>query len=350
MTEMIGNFVPSSKPANINLGLGVVEPFPLAKEGEGSYAPPDGLDELCERIAKHHSVDRNQICITTGASLGLAATLSAIQPRGDVLCPRPYYPAYPGLISAFGHRVVFYDLLPENDWMPDPTQIKKLMSADVRAVLLNTPSNPTGKVIPAMVMEELVGIFARRPIKIIADEVASEFLYDGVVLPSLRDLVAPQQLIQIYSLSKAFAVPGMRIGYVISSRLTIAEVACAHWLMTLGAPLVSQIEMVKLLSSEGWTRIARIKRSLVEKRAIVGARLSKIASPDGGIFFWIPTSLRDAAPIVDWLQRREGIRVMSGDKFGAPSYLRICFGGNEDDLIRALPGIDHALKLFRVLF
>lgn len=311
----------------IDFGLGVVGTLSESVQGESEYGPPPGVDELRELIAAHHKVAMANVCVTAGASLGLTAALAMLK-KGEILCPKPFYPAYPGLIRAFGHQAVFYNLN-QNTWMPDPEQIRKLLSPTTRAILINNPGNPTGRLILESLLNRIAYELRDHCAVVLCDEVAAEFIYDGAKFPCARDIFRPEKLVQIRSISKAFAAPGLRLGYIIACPQRISQLAQTHWMLSLGAALTSQLSLLKVLQNQSWGRPQRIALQLAERRSFAKVILSSsVVIPDGGIFLWFKSPVEQSSIFCDYIKAEHAINLMPGSVFGAPDHFRVCFGGS----------------------
>src|ERR1044072_4575363 len=120
------------KSGVIDLSLGHVR---LTEAGEArhpgaEYAPPQGFDMLRTEVAAWMAVPVDAVAITTGAALGLSATLATLDRPCSVLCPRPYYPVYPRLAELLGFNLIHFDLTEDTGWQPDPAQLARLVRPD----------------------------------------------------------------------------------------------------------------------------------------------------------------------------------------------------------------------------
>ena len=320
----------------LNLGLGVITSSSLEFSEAGDYSAPQGLLDLRSSIAKRHGQGIENVCITSGASMGLAAAIAQLPPRSDILCPKPYYLAYPSLIKAFGHRPMFYNVSPE--FVCDtPILSESLLTKDTRCLIINNPSNPSGTILPNSYFGPIAQALKERNIQIINDRVASEFVYDSCGVPDIREILPASNVITIQSFSKSFGLPGLRVGYITASPDIVQSITHAHWRFTLGAPVISQHEVLRVLQREGWQRPAALLPDLTNRRrlaqSILGPRMSV---PEGGIFALVKTPATDSRKICDYLATKHSVITTPGHLFGVPAALRISLGVSERILHTAL--------------
>jgi aspartate/methionine/tyrosine aminotransferase len=134
-----------------------------------------------------------------------------------VLVPSPTYPLYTAVLAKVGARAVFYRTDPSNGWLPDPDDVKRLMSNATRALVVIDPNNPTGATYPADVRKALIELADRRNVPLLADEVYGDLAYDGAVAP-MASLCPDAPIISFSSLSKAYLAPGWRTGWMAVGR------------------------------------------------------------------------------------------------------------------------------------
>lgn len=325
----------------LNLGLGVITSSALEFSEAGDYSAPHGLLDLRSSIAERHGQDVENVCITSGASMGLAAAIAQLPPQSDILCPKPYYLAYPSLIKALGHRPIFYNASPEFVY-DTPVLSESLLTKDTRCLIINNPSNPTGRILPNSYFDPIAQALQQRNIQIINDRVSSEFVYDSRVVPDIREILPDGNVITIQSFSKSFGLPGLRVGYITASAKTVQSITHAHWRLTLGASVISQQEVLRILEREGWQRPAALLPDLTKRRRLAKSILgSRMSVPEGGIFALVKTPAADSRKICDYLATKHSVITTPGHIFGVPAALRISLGVSEQVLETAL---NHVLR------
>jgi alanine-synthesizing transaminase len=193
------------------------------RDGHNGYAPSVGILPAREAVAAELSgrgmpVTADRVLITAGTSEGIELALTALAEKGDdVLVPSPTYPLYTAVLAKVGARAVFYRTDPSNGWLPDPDDVKRLMSNATRALVVIDPNNPTGATYPADVRKALIELADRRNVPLLADEVYGDLAYDGAVAP-MASLYPDAPIISFSSLSKAYLAPGWRTGWMAVGR------------------------------------------------------------------------------------------------------------------------------------
>lgn len=320
----------------IDLGLGHVrlspdeidEPTVLGRE----YAPLPGLPALREAIAVREGVPAEHVAVTTGAAAGLAAVLGQA-PRGRLLCPRPHFPAYPKVAEMFGFDVAYYELEERLGWLPDPDRLARAVSSDVTVVLWNFPSNPTGSIASAEHVEALGRAVRDGGALVVSDEVYDDLMFDGEPV-RIDGVVEPNNLVRIRSFSKAFRIPGQRVGYVIADPTQIVSIARAHWELVMSAPITSQALALAILRRDPDHAIVMLRKVLQQHRdvAVETLRASdrvRVSSPPAGLFCWVelPDTRIDATEFANRCREEKQLIVVPGTVFGVHDrpFLRVSF-------------------------
>jgi aspartate/methionine/tyrosine aminotransferase len=292
------------------------------------YAPPAGAKLLRERIAALHGVDPDWVLVTTGASEALLAVNCLFAASGaSIVLPKPAYPAFPVMARAFGMEVSEYTLAREQGFAQSADLVLAAVKHNTRAVLVNTPHNPTGAVMSASEQHKLATALAARGIPLIVDEVYHP-LYFGTPHPSASGL--PNGIV-IGDFAKALSLPGLRLGWLIDadakrreqlldlrsyftiSNSPLSEAIAAHALAH--APVI-----LERLKSTAQANLALLTRFLTEHREVLGCP----AQPGGTTAFpWFRDG-RDARPFAE-AAAKAGVLVAPGDCFDCPAHFRVGF-------------------------
>jgi aspartate aminotransferase/aminotransferase len=189
-----------------------------------SYLPTRGLPAFREALAQEFTtiigtpIEADGVFVTAGASAALTAAVALFADAGDtVLIPSPGYPGYGMFASVLGAKTVGYALDPDDDWRPDLGQIEQGLRDGARAVVLNSPNNPTGSLITPADLQAIVELCRRFDAWVIADEVYHSIQFTGEVMNAYRH--APDRTIAVYSFSKTYSMTGFRIGIAIVPEL-----------------------------------------------------------------------------------------------------------------------------------
>jgi alanine-synthesizing transaminase len=193
------------------------------RDGHNGYAPSVGILAAREAVAGELSrrgmpVTADRVVITSGTSEGIELTLTALAETGDeVLIPSPTYPLYTAVLAKIGARPVFYRKDPSNRWLPDVTEVERLITPATRAIVVIDPNNPTGATYPDSVRRGLIEIADKHNLPLLADEVYGDLAYDGAV-PPMASLYPDAPIISFSSVSKAYLAPGWRAGWMAVGR------------------------------------------------------------------------------------------------------------------------------------
>jgi alanine-synthesizing transaminase len=193
------------------------------RDGHNGYAPSVGIAAARESVAaecdrRGMPVSADRVVITAGTSEGIELALTTLAGAGDeVLLPVPTYPLYTAVLAKIGARPVFYTTAPEHGWIPDPDEIRRLVTPATRALVVIDPNNPTGASYPADVRKALLAVADDCNIPLLADEVYADLAFDGPV-DAIGSLNPDAPVMTFSSLSKAYLAPGWRSGWLAVGR------------------------------------------------------------------------------------------------------------------------------------
>ncbi|MCC9152669.1 pyridoxal phosphate-dependent aminotransferase [Streptomyces parvulus] len=295
------------------------------RDGLHQYADPAGLPELRALIAEDarrtHGVDvdpETEVTVTVGATEGLLTALLAVTDPGDeVLLPEPYFELYPGIVELAG-AVPRPVRLEAPGWRLTETAVTRALSPRTRAVVLNTPHNPTGRVFDPGELRLLMDICAAQGIVCVTDEVYDCTVFDGRRhLSPLAMPAARPDTIVVGSLSKKLQMTGWRIGYCIADPETTSVLRTIHEHTTVGTNHPLQAGARALKPSD----VLDGRREFQEQRDELVAGLSSLGftvrPPEGGWFVFAGTEAlgRSAREISRTLAARAGVLVAPGTPF-----------------------------------
>jgi aspartate/methionine/tyrosine aminotransferase len=195
--------------------------FDAARSGFTKYSPNAGLISLRERVAERVSkawrknVAAERIIITTGAIGALYSALMSVTDAGDdVLIPDPGWPNYEAIVHLAGAVPVRFPLPARRGFMPDAAEISRLVTARTKAIVINSPCNPTGAVFPPPLMAEICEIARRTGIYIVSDEVYEDIIFEGEHVSA--GAIGPADRVFVVSgFSKTYAMTGWRLGWLV---------------------------------------------------------------------------------------------------------------------------------------
>lgn len=319
-------------------------------DGMTRYGTVSGLHELKSGLARQFDgYNDNNIIISNGSKQCLFSIFQVIcNPSDEVIIPRPYWVSFPQQVIIAGGKPVFVDTC---DHQLDCEAIERAISPKTRAILINSPHNPTGAVYPAKELEKIVRMALESNLYIISDEAYGLFVYDCIKTESFFDFkMIRERLIVIRSFSKAYNMTGFRIGYMAASPEIIAAVGRLQSHLTGSVCTFAQYGALAALEMdesifEGWRNALEKKRDYAYMRA---NRLFICIKPHGAFYIFPDVSqhLKDGMTAVDLaaqLLENFGVAVVPGEAFGMPSHIRISYAVSEENLVSGFDKIAEAL-------
>ncbi|MBI2165030.1 MAG: pyridoxal phosphate-dependent aminotransferase [Chloroflexi bacterium] len=322
------------------------------KLGMHRYMPNAGYPETREAVAAYIKRETglpftlNEVVMTCGAGGGLNVVLKAILDPGDeVVVFAPYFPEYPFYIDNHGGTTVTVST--DRAFLPDLAALERCLSPRTRAVIINSPNNPSGVVYPSGHLKELGGLLERkmaqsgRTIYLVSDEPYARLIYDGLKYP--YPYPHYRHTIAATSYSKDLSLAGERIGYIAvnpecpgKKELLDALVFCNRVLGFVNAPALMQHLVARLADvtvDVGWyqERRDRLYGALTEEGY-------QVIRPQGAFYLFPRSPLEDDVAFVQELQRNLVLAV-PGQGFGTPGYLRLCYSVEDWVLDGAIDGL-----------
>lgn len=316
----------------------IVEAAREALRGPLPVAPLAGLPELREAIAKtarrDHGLEQRpeNVLVTTGGQEGLFLVMSALLNPGDeILVPDPRYTSYDQAIEHTGATSVSVPTYPEDGFDLRPEEVEKRLTPKTKALLLVTPSNPTGGIITGETAQRLAELAVAHNFVIISDEIYGKFVWQPHELVSVAALPGmAARTITLSGFSKAYAMTGWRVGYILAPENAV-QAMCAIKAHTTG-PVATLSQRAALAAAQGDDAcVLEFRQIYAERRALVAEGLQRMglsySDPRGGFFFWADassTGLR-ALELSYLLLKEARVLVFPGTAFGEAwsDYLRI---------------------------
>lgn len=287
----------------------------------------------------------SEILVTVGATEAISATLLAILEPGDkVLLPAPIYPGYEPLITLAKAEPVYIDTT-SNGFVLTPEMIDQAMlehGDQVKAIILNYPSNPTGVTYNREEVKAIADTVKKYPIFVISDEIYSELTYDGEHV-SIAEYI-PEQTILINGLSKSHAMTGWRLGFILTNETFAKEIVKVHQYIVTAASTISQKAATRALI-EGIDDAQVMKADYLIRRDFVYEQMTKlgfeIAKPSGAfyIFAKIPAGyIQDSMAFCVDLANENALAIIPGVAFGpeGEGYVRISYAASLETLEKAM--------------
>jgi aspartate aminotransferase/aminotransferase len=313
--------------------------------GHNSYTVTQGLASLRDRLGRQVSArfplhsDR-KLLVTSGTSGALVlALMTVLDPGDEVLACDPWFVMYPNLPLLAGG--VMKALPTGPDFMPEPDQVEQAIGPRTKALIINSPANPTGAIMPASLMERLARLCAKRGILLISDEIYSLFSFDG---PHRSPAEFNEQALVIDGFSKTYAMTGWRVGYIHGPSRLIEEMTKLQQYTFVCAPSMAQHGALEALDLD----MSAIVTDYGRKRDYMRERLEKYydIGPPGGAFYIYPKAPRGMKGS-DFVAMAiaNNLLIIPGNVFSASdTHFRLSYAVADRELER---GADLLVKLAR---
>ncbi len=311
-----------------------------------AYMPNAGYREARQTVAAHLAArtglpfTADHIIMTTGAAAACNVYLrSVLDPGDEVIIPMPCYPEYQFYILNHGGRLVGVET--NEDFLPDVERIAAAITPRTKAIILNSPNNPTGRVYPASFLRDLNRLLTGldHPVTVVSDEPYTPILFDGATHPETISLI--ERTVVTNSWSKTFAIPGERIGFLaLSPRLPEAAAlmdVCIFANRVLGyvnAPALWQRVVTQTINVKPDISSYQLRRD----RMYDGLRQAgyDVLKPEGTFYIFPKTPIPDDLAFVRMLLD-EGVLAVPGAGFGRAGYMRLSLTVPMDTIDRSLP-------------
>ncbi len=314
------------------------------------YGQSNGSDELRERIAALYpgATDASVLVTVGGAEANFTCFWHLFETQQKAAVTIPNYGQVPGLLDSFEGRITPVPLVEAEGWQPDLDALEAALEGGARFLLVTNPNNPTGAALTAESMDAIVDLTQKHGAWILADEVYAGAENGDETTPSFWG--RHDRVLVTNSLSKAYGLPGLRLGWVVGPPELI-EHLWAHTDYTTIAP-ASVSDALACVVLEPGTRSRIIERTRGIVRANLGLLERWMAEQEGRFSYRPPDAgaicyTKYDAPVnstdfAEKLRTEKSVLVVPGDHFGMDSYLRIGFGNPEDELLEGLGLIREA--------
>ena len=334
------------------------EAFYHLEKGHTSYTSNWGLIELRQEIAKYleryelfYNPD-TEILPTIGASEGLDLVLrSILNPGDEIIVCEPCYVSYQPLSDLCGAKVIHLDTS-KNGFYPSAEQIEQACTDKTKAIMFCSPSNPTGRIIPAEELEKIAEIVKKHQIWCLSDEIYCELLYDGHKHVSIGKFPGMKDYTIIFNgFSKSFAMTGWRIGYIAAPHDLLVQCCKLHAYSSICPPIFSQYAAAEGLRS-GWAEVEKMRLSYQQRRnvmykAFIDMGLSCI-EPEGAFYMFpdITSTGMTSEEFATELIEKYSVAVVPGTCFGegGEGFIRCCYATDINKIKIAMERIAQLVK------
>jgi aspartate/methionine/tyrosine aminotransferase len=323
---------------------------------ELGYCQTNGSIVLRERIAAlYPGATSANVLVTNGTSEANFVTAWCLaEPDDEIIVMVPNYMQIHGLSSVWGGRVVPFELVQEHGWRPDIESLKRAINARTKALAICNPNNPTGTVLQDDDRREIVAAASRYGSWIIADEVYQGAERDGQTTVSFWD-EGYERVIVTNGLSKAYGLPGLRLGWIVAPVETAARLWSYRDYTTIAPAMLSDRVAQSVLGPEMRQQVlARTRRILNENLGIVvdwlnaNGDLLRLDPPRAGAIALLEYDLRlDSESLAEELRQKMNVLIVPGAHFGLEGFLRLGFGGTKTHLEQGLERVAAGLRVMK---
>jgi aspartate aminotransferase len=317
------------------------------------YTPNGGIlplrEALVQKLARENDVhvDVEQVWVTVGATQALHQAMGLLLAAGDeILVPDPGYTTFTMNAHMMDARPVPYALSPSRGFQPDFDELENLVTGRTRALIVNSPSNPLGSVFSDDVLVDLLAFAKRHDLWVISDEVYEYFTY-GAAHTSLASLDDDDRVFSVFSLSKTYAMTGVRVGYLVVPR------GLAETMRT-----VQEAQISCVAEPDQYAALAAVTgdhQPVADARAhyqenlelatdLLDERGLAYLQPEGAFYLWIDVSHVSRGDVARWAEDflvEQRVAVAPGSAFGrtGEGWIRVCLAATEESLVKGLSAI-----------
>ncbi len=333
------------------------------EEGYTHYTPNAGFADLREALSQklndfnHIPVKPEEVMVTSGGTQALfSAFYVLLNPGDELIVPDPGFLVYGSQVILAGGNPVFLPIREENHFQIDPNELEKMITPKTKAILLNSPSNPTGMVINREILEKVAEIAKEHNLFIISDELYEDILFDGRKHFSIASLPGmKERTISIFGFSKSYAMTGWRIAYITCPEFLIQEMIKIQQNTAVCPNSVTQRAVLYGLQNPRETKLSidNMRESYQKRRDVIMNGFSEIdgfdcLSPEGAFYAFpnITKTGKNSEELSMYLLDECGVVTVPGNAFGqyGEGYLRFSFATSVDMIKKGMEKIKEVIK------
>jgi aspartate aminotransferase len=337
-------------------------------EGFTKYTPVGGIDELKDAIIKKFQRDsglsykRSEIIVSCGGKHSFYNLAQAIFDQGDeVIILAPYWVSYPPMVSLAGGTPVIVETIEKNEFKITPEDLKKAITPRTKALILNSPSNPTGSAYTKKELGKIAEIAISNNFFVISDEIYEKIVYDGfefVSIASLNDEIRKRTII-VHGVAKTYAMTGWRIGYTAGSEEIISAMNNIQSQSTSNPTSIAQKASVEALIGPQ-DEVRKMVNAFGQRRNYIVDRLNKMPGVSCykpvGAFYVFPNfssyygksyegkRISNSTALADFFLDVARVAVVPGIEFGADPFERLSYATSLEDIREGLDRIEGAIN------
>ncbi|HNR88597.1 MAG TPA: pyridoxal phosphate-dependent aminotransferase [Spirochaetota bacterium] len=342
--------------------------------GKTKYTPVGGIPELkaavCEKFKRDNALSYKpaEVTVNCGGKHSFYNLMQSILDEGDeVIVPAPYWVSYPPIIALAGGRPVIVDCPGERGFKMTPEQLSEHVTDNTRAIIINSPSNPTGSAYTRAELAALAGAIAGRDIIIVSDDIYESMLYDArtfCTMANISDELKARTIV-LNGVSKAYSMTGWRIGYMAGDAAIIQAVETLQSQSTSNPTSISQWAAVEALTGDQ-SFIGEMMTAFTRRRSLIVDGLNRApgisCQPPDGAFYAFPrvsgvfalpgwpavreryAGQANSSALCSHLLDEARVAVVPGVEFGNDEYLRLSFATSDENITRGVERICEAMQ------
>ena len=337
-------------------------------DGFTKYTPVGGIDELKDAIIKKFQRDnglaykRSEILVSCGGKHSFYNLAQAIFDQGDeVIIPAPYWVSYPPMVALANATPVIVETNEKDEFKITPQGLKKAITSKTKALIINSPCNPTGSAYTKSELEKIAEIAISKNFFVISDEIYEKIVYDGfqfVSIASLSDEMKKRTII-VHGVAKTYAMTGWRIGYTAGSDDIISAMSNIQSQSTSNPTSIAQKASVEAFIGPQ-NEVDKMVSAFGQRRNYIVERLNKIPGVScykpAGAFYVFPNfssyygksyqgkKIENSTHLADYFLDVAKVAVVPGAEFGADPFERFSYATSVEDIKEGLNRFEEALK------
>ena len=336
--------------------------------GFTKYTPVGGIDDLKDAIIKKFQRDiqvtykRSEIIVSCGGKHSFYNLAQAIFDQGEeVIIPAPYWVSYPPMVALANGTPVIVETTEKNEFKITPEELKKAITPKTKALIINSPSNPTGSAYTKKELEKIAEVALSKNFFVISDEIYEKIVYDGFEFTSIASLSEEmkKKTIIVHGVAKTYAMTGWRIGYTAGSEEIISAMNNIQSQSTSNPTSIAQKASVEALAGPQ-DEVGKMVTAFGQRRNYIVDRLNKIPGVSCykplGTFYVFPNfssyygksfqgkKVENSTHLADFFLEVAKVAVVPGVEFGADPFERLSYATSMEDIKEGVNRIEEALK------
>jgi aspartate aminotransferase len=337
-------------------------------QGFTKYTPVGGIDELKDAIINkfnrdsHLTYKRSEILVSCGGKHSFYNLAQAIFDQGDeVIVPAPYWVSYPPMVALAGGTPVIVETAEKDEFKITPDDLKKAVTPKTKALIINSPCNPTGSAYSKKDLERISEIALSKNFFVISDEIYEKLVYDGFQFTSIASLSdkMKKRTIIVHGVAKTYAMTGWRIGYTAGPEEIISAMNNIQSQSTSNPTSIAQKASVEALAGPQ-DEVGKMISAFAERRNYIVDRLNKMPGVScykpAGAFYVFPNfssyygksyqgkKIENSTHLADFFLDVARVAVVPGVEFGADPFERLSYATSTEDIREGMNRIEESLK------